>query len=201
MFPLPNGGTVRLAVQGRWDGAVDIVNVYSLNNIGATVDTAEECIADMLEWTIDLLTILKALYNVVMVWDTIKISDHHGTYSSGDYPLTSPIAGTLTSEVGVSGVALLSYMNTTYPRRQARKYWGPLDSSLVSATTGNFTAGAQAIALDAVVQLMDDYAATNSTWRYGVYSTTQTPAFLAPWAAFIPVLPAYQRRRRRGVGS
>jgi hypothetical protein len=197
----PVGATFRVAVQGRWDDAVDVVNVYALNNTGSAISDEQNLIEDMIDWATALLTILKYVQNLVMIWDSIHISAWEGEWTLGTNPLAAPIAGTNDNGAAASGVAALMYFNTSTPRRQARKYFGGLDADVLVGESAQLTSAALTALSTLGVFLLDEYVGSYSTYQYGVYQIDGTPAFLLPNSGVVSATPAYQRRRRRGTGS
>lgn len=98
------------------------------------------------------------------------------------------------------GVAALLNAKTTDPDVNGKKYFGGLTEP--SATDGLWTAGV----LSDLADWGSDWVGTftggtsGASWVPGIWSPTGTNFFAFSGTVIIPTIPAYQRRRKRGVG-
>ena len=113
--------------------------------------------------------------------------------------LGTPVPGVNTDGIGPAGVAALCFFPLGDAGRQLRKYLGPLTPSAVSPTTGALDTGATAAIAPYLTALQVPYEATNHTWRYG-YARFVGDTFATPVSGVVSAQPAYQRRRKVGVG-
>ena len=109
-------------------------------------------------------------------------------------------AGGQTIEQLPRGVAALINARTTDPDVQGKKY-------IPGITEGGLTDGLwQAALITQLVNFADDWltafvgGTSGGSWTPGVWSPKNTNFFAASGDALIPTIPAYQRRRKRGVG-
>ena len=98
------------------------------------------------------------------------------------------------------GVAALINCGTTDPDVQGKKYLPGLGEA--SADDGLWGSSV----LGVIGDFADDWltafvgGTSGADWQPGVWSPTNTNFFAADGTAVIPAIPAYQRRRKRGVG-
>lgn len=98
------------------------------------------------------------------------------------------------------GAALLINAKTINPDVSGKKYIGALTEAAV--TDGLFTAGEIIAAAAFAVDWFTDFtgAASSADFDPGVWSPTREAFFTMGDVAIIPAIPAYQRRRKNGVG-
>jgi hypothetical protein len=98
------------------------------------------------------------------------------------------------------GVAALINCKTMDPDVSGKKYIPGLTEGAVTA--GLFESGT----MTALANFADDWlgpftgGTSGATWIPGVWSPTRTNFYAATGTALISTIPAYQRRRKRGVG-
>ena len=104
------------------------------------------------------------------------------------------------SDQNPRGVALLVNAKTVDPDVSGKKYLGALIESTI--TDGLFTGASVAAAAAFAVDWFTDFvgAASGATFNPGVWSTKNTEFFEMGEVVIIPSIPAYQRRRKNGVG-
>jgi hypothetical protein len=99
------------------------------------------------------------------------------------------------------GVAGLINAGTTDPDVQGKKYLGGLTTSAISA--GLLVAGT----ITALGNFADDWltaftgSVSGADWVPGIWSPKNANFFAADGNYTVPTIPAYQRRRKRGVGA
>lgn len=98
------------------------------------------------------------------------------------------------------GVALLINAKTTDPDVNGKKYIGGLTED--GATDGLWNAPLLTIAGDVADDWLTPFAGATSgaDWQPGIWSPTNTNFYAATGTAIVPSIPAYQRRRKQGVG-
>lgn len=98
------------------------------------------------------------------------------------------------------GVAALINAGTTDPDVQGKKYLPALGEDSLD----NGLWGASVLAV--IADFSDDWLSpftggtSGATWTPGIWSPTHTNFYASDGTAIIPSIPAYQRRRKRGVG-
>lgn len=98
------------------------------------------------------------------------------------------------------GIALLLNAKTTNPDVSGKKYFGGLGEAAVD--DGLFGAGLVAVGASIAVDWFTDFVGseTGATFDPGVWSPTRSDFFPMSGTVIIPSIPAYQRRRKNGVG-
>ena len=99
------------------------------------------------------------------------------------------------------GVAALINARTTDPDVQGKKYIGGITESSVTdgLWTGAFITGLGSLADDWVDPFTG--GTSGASWVPGVWSVKNTNFFAMSGNHILPTTPAYQRRRKRGVGA
>lgn len=98
------------------------------------------------------------------------------------------------------GVALLLNAKTTDPDVSGKKYFGGLTEA--SVTDGILTAAVVTAGAAVAVEWFGDFvgSATGATFNPGVWSVKDTAHYPMSGTVIIPSIPAYQRRRKNGIG-
>lgn len=98
------------------------------------------------------------------------------------------------------GAAALLNLKTTDPDVSGKKYFGGLAEDRV--TDGLWTATTVTDLIAAGVDWATDFVGSDTAadWDPGVWSPTQEAFLSAGVVIIIPFIPAYQRRRKRGIG-
>jgi hypothetical protein len=98
------------------------------------------------------------------------------------------------------GVAALINAKTQDPDVQGKKYVPGFTES--SVADGLYTAGVITILGDFADEWLTGFVGGTSAadWQPGVWSVVDTVFRFATGVSIIPTIPAYQRRRKRGVG-
>lgn len=200
-FPSLNvGGRVELTALGTYRDAGELANVYQFQNVGSTIATEAALLEDMDGIVSFIYDLIKAIYHTAVVWNRFRVKYVGEEYVSGVVDLDTPVAGTAAVEIGPAGVAALLYMPTGVSRQQLRKYFGTLSPDIIVPSTGVLGAGAIAAVANVGAALLEPFEMLNSDWQYG-RALLPTAGFVTPVSASVSVQPAYQRRRKVGVGS
>lgn len=200
---ITTGDILRLVVSGVWTDGNIVQNVYSCLISGAGGPWDDEDVLDDLEdWADDMYANMTAFTSAFLdgdqvqgyVWDPVGL----------DYDLFANEPWTWNpSDVGQQiprGVATFLKAPTTDPDVQGRKYLAGLTEA--SSAEGLLSAGYIAAMLlyggDWITPFIG--LLTTATFTPGVWSVKNSAffAFTAEVAAI--TIPAYQRRRKRGVG-
>lgn len=98
------------------------------------------------------------------------------------------------------GVALLLNAKTTDPDVSGKKYFGGLTEA--SVTDGILTAAVVTAGAAVAVEWFGDFvgSATGATFDPGVWSVKDLAFYPMSGTVIIPSIPAYQRRRKNGIG-
>lgn len=99
------------------------------------------------------------------------------------------------------GVAALTLARTANPDVQGKKYIGGLTEA--SVTDGLYTAAWLTFFLQFAADWITDFVGSDSgaDWNPGVWSPTDSAFYEMGTSIQAAAIPAYQRRRKRGVGA
>jgi len=189
------GAVVQATVVGNFNGVSDVQNSFQFRYAAGDPLTLGEMGTVLVEIVEDIYTLVKAVCNVLQVWEGITASHLNGNCSTGFLPFDSPIVGALATQPTPPGVAVLYSFPTGFKRVVPRKYFGALDESAISAS-GNISAGFST-ELDALRDhMLGDLTTATTTWHYGYYSP-KLSEFVRPIAGKWSTYPAYQTRRKQ----
>lgn len=193
-----NGGILVVQAEGTFNGLSKVINSYQLLLTDGGPVTYEDWRDDIRDWGDALYTLVKAVCNVLMVFEGVRGEFTQGVCSSGFIPFVTPLTGELLGDPVPSGVAALISFPTGVSRVVPRKYFGVLDAGVID-TNGNLadTTFGDFNAIGAY--LRDPQTINGRTWQYG-YLSPKTSSFEVPFSAVLSQTPAYQRRRRVGTG-
>lgn len=197
------GDILRVVAVLSWlDGDI-LQNVFNVKIDSGTGPFAE---ADVIDDLVDWLDNMYANFNGPMsdeingsecrvyIWDTVGLDwDEVGI----DAFVFDPVA---TMDQLPRGCALLINAKTTDPDVNGKKYLGGLTEGAVDdgLFTGTEVANAAAFAVDWFTDFTG--AASAAVFDPGIWSPTQSAFFSMGGVAIIPAIPAYQRRRKNGIG-
>jgi len=198
-MPVASGDVVRVAVQAKFNNTEDVINVWhfvltsglTLNNAAALFD---------LEGFMDpLYTNLAQMATPETVWSGAHVVNETQNLIVGDVVFSPVIPGTATGGTLATVSSALAVMPTEVPRRQGRKYLGPLAASLID-TEGQVGTAIAGVIVSAITPYLTPIVATNGTWQLVVYSQA-TGTWLVPTSVKVMTAPGVQRRRKLGRGS
>lgn len=193
------GEILEVVLLADFDSTEDVVNVFQFQKTNAGEISNADVIEDMLDVVADIILVLKALVNVLTVFQAIRVKNITDNELLGLVPLPVPIAGTGTGDSEAPGVATLMWFPTGVPHVMGRKFFGTLPESVIGSDA-KFTSGHMTNIAAVASVLVNPFTAPNGTYQYGIKSTktgTWIPFLTAAWEN----VPAYQRRRRQGRGS
>lgn len=198
-----DGTVLKMVVSLLWTDGNIIQNVFNavVTGGGSPWDNAD-IVLDAISWAEDLYFNLTGGTSdeldgsQVQVYEYDSVDDDWDEVGSGAF-VWDP-AGT--AEQLPRGVAGLINLKTTDPDVSGKKYiGGMLESNNVD---GLWSAAILADFLSFAVDWYASFVGTDSgaTWSPGIWSVKDTVFKLALPSVVIPTVPAYQRRRKRGVG-
>lgn len=195
------GKVWKVDVLGSISGVAETVQTYHLRYDGILVPhTLAQAITDVADWVDDLYALVKLFCNAVTTWDKYKVSGLGEVCVSGEVGIATPIVGSLTNDPVPSGVAGLISFSTNFKRVGLRKYFGALDEGSIGGS-GNIGSSTTSDMVDVKDFLLAQYTAgSGRRYTYG-YQSPAIGGFVAPNGGIVRQIPAYQRRRRQGVGS
>lgn len=198
-----DGTVLRLVVTNLWTDGNVIQNVFNavVTGAGSPWD-ADDIVEDGVSWAEDLF------YNItsdtaatvdgsqVQVYEYDSVDDDWDEVGSQSF-FWNPTAG---SDELPRGVAALINLKTTDPDVSGKKYIAGMTEG--SSVLGLWSAGLLTNLLSFAVDWYAPFTGTDSgaTWTPGIWSVVGTVFKAAIASVLIPTIPAYQRRRKRGVG-
>jgi hypothetical protein len=200
---ITDGTILRVVVTLLWTDGNIIQNIYNavVTGGGSPWDNAD-IVEDAISWAEDLYFNLTAFVattidgSQVQVYEYDHIDDDWDEVGSGPF-FWNPTGN---SDELPRGVAALVNLKTTDPDTSGKKYVGGMVEG--DLEDGLWSAATLAAILSYAVDWYAGFAGTDSgaTWSPGVWSVVGTVFKLALPQVIIPAIPAYQRRRKRGVG-
>lgn len=172
-------------------------NVWYLEKLAGPGDVAS-AITGISEWADDAYDFIDTLLSEEVTFDAINILLIDSDEALGDQPWPTMTTGAATGAQQAAGVALLASMKSGISRRVGRKYFGPF--SISSFLDDDWPGATVTACLDLL-----DFADTSFVASNGLTLVARVYDRVAGVARAITGIqavsnPAYQRRRRRGVG-
>lgn len=199
MADFETGDIIRVGASMLLELVDDVVNVYHLRlNTGGPMDWAD-MLEDIQDFMDGVMTTLDTELTVNLTANVLSVANITQNMVFGSIAWGTFAAGGAAGSVAPSGCACLVFARTRTPRVQMRKYYGPFPNGALSS--GSWDAGVTGACGDSMDYLIAEHTMTNGAQLQGVaYNRT-----LDTYAYGITVTtrsePAYQRRRKRGVGS
>lgn len=188
----------RVTARLMWSGLVTIENVYDLKVAVAGTDDDDDVLAAAADW-------LDAAYQYINihVHNTVAYLDVKGFNVSADHPIAaaawpSLTTGASTADPIATGVSALVLFYTAKSRVLGRKFIGGLTENEWSGAL--MVAGFLTDLINYAITIMGGPATLTggTVLDYGIYS--KSGIFYKPPRFVVSAIPAYQRRRRQGVG-
>lgn len=196
---IETGDVIRLAavLSGAISG--DIVNVFHV----LILDDNELIQQDLLD---DLADFLDAVYEHIILqisnvvdFDVIEVFNETKGIAEPAQAWPTQTTGAEGGQVLPSGVAAYGLARTETPGVRGSKYWPKFTEDIL--LNGVWGVGAVVAVANAMAEAYDAFVGGNgSTVQPGVFSRASEVLSVVTEIAALAV-PAYQRRRKRGVGS
>jgi len=197
------GDILRVVAVASWiDGNLNmnVFNAVISGTGGPFIDA--EIVSDALTWVVAMYGNLTTACNENLDGSQVQVYVYDAV--DDDWDEVGTVAWTWTPIASDDqlprGVAGLINAKTLDPDVSGRKFIGGIGEA--NATDGLWTAG--------IISLMDDFAddwvtafvggTSGASWVPAVWSPTGTNAHALSGTTLIGTVPAYQRRRKRGVG-
>jgi hypothetical protein len=198
-----DGTILRVVVTLLWTDGNIIQNIFNavVTGGGSPWDD-DDIVLDAISWAEDLYANVTTFVGTeidgsqVQVYEYDAVDDDWDEVGSGPF-VWDPTGNTDELPRGVAG---LINLKTTDPDVSGKKYVGGLVEGDLSE--GLWSAATVAALLNFAVSWYTGFAGTDSaaTWTPGIWSIVETVFKAAVAQVIIPTIPAYQRRRKRGVG-
>jgi len=193
------GDILRVTVEGSFDGTDAVQNVWKFGTDFAA-SVADSAVLD------DLATIMRAQYaEIDDIWpEAVAFTGLHvvnltqGTIL-GDVPFSSAVVGGSAAPVSGTVQSILVVWNSGIPRRQARKYMGPVAEDVIG-TDGQIGGAFQSEMQDWADEFLTEFVEGLRGYLMVIMSDDPEDV-VVPTTAKPIAIPAIQRRRkiRRGV--
>lgn len=197
------GTILKVVVSSIWTDGNIIQNVFNavVTGAGSPWDN-EDIVEDAVSWAEDLFFNLTGGTTDHMDGSQVQVYEYDSVDDDWDEVGSQAFVWNPTnaSEQCARGVAALVNLKTTDPDVSGKKYVaGSTEGSL---TDGLWSSSWLASLLSFAVDWYAGFVGTDSgaDWQGGVWSPTDTVFKSAIASVVIPAIPAYQRRRKRGVG-
>lgn len=200
---ISEGTILRIVLNLLWDDGNIMQNVFNaVLTTAGTSDDEDDVADDMAEWMDEIMAnVVNRLSNEltageVTCYEYDAVDDDWDEFGSA--LATFVPAGT---DVPLPhGVAALVRANSTDPDIQGKKYIGGLDES--ASQSGGWTSAVLTTLVALTVDWVTPFVGTTTaaTFTPGVWSPTETVFKAFGATSFVNSIPAYQRRRKQGVG-
>lgn len=198
-MPAESGQVLRTDLVADFDGVDDIVNVFQHQlSSSSTVEDAT-LLSDLLTIMTAIATIIKGVSNLLTVWNRIRVTNHTTNTLVGEAAISPTIAGTVSGDSNAPGVSACVLFKTNIPRVVLRKFLGPVSTNALTAD-GRLGGGVVAVMTNLGLELLEPQVIGSNTYTYG-YDSPKALSFVVPTIVSFSTIPAYQRRRRQGVGA
>ena len=195
------GDVCRVSAKMSLLNSIDVVNVWHAKLLSETTPTNAEVLEDMAERLDDQYAILAPSLTTSLAFTEIQAYGLNPTVPLGvtSWP-TLTTGDNDTADMLVTGAAALIKFSTEALRGQGKKYIGGLTEGQIA---GGIISGATLLSALVTFAAMSSSAfvsANGNTWRWGIYREA-TGSFWRYVEAIVSTVPAYQRRRKLGVGD
>lgn len=190
---------LEIVVEGDFQNSEQLLNIYQMQAFQASPITDDEALTDLVDFFRALYDAAKALWTAFVVFRRIRVTNLTTGLVTGEAAFSSPVIGTASGDPLPPGVAALVNFTTAVPNVQLRKFL-PAPAESAGGTDGQWNSTTITALTVFGATMLIDYVGTFGGFRYG-YLSPKTSSFVLPNGAIIPDEPAYQRRRKRGVGS
>lgn len=199
MADFQEGDVVRLGATMIYDSTEEVANIYYLLITGGGDKTFAQADAGFQDWMDAVMETLDTELSDLMLADRISVANVTQLTVFGNIPWGVFTQGGAAGEQTPSGACCLTFARTHKPRVQIRKYYGvfPVAALVDGEWDGGVTAACGA-ALDYHIQ---EHAMTNGMEMRGVAYNREFGTHEFAHSVATRGEPAYQRRRKRGVGS
>jgi hypothetical protein len=202
MGSITEGTVLRVVASLLFPDDVIAQNVFHLVATTVVDGDPENVVTDMTEYLDAIYAHVDGQMQQDMASDEMKVYE----YDSVDEDFDEVGTGTFTLVPQLNtgllphGVAVLQNFYTLDPDVQGRKFWPGADEFMLNDAEWSPAAIADFVlaAVDVVTQLVA--AETGNTYTPVVWSPTRGNAYAYSGVVNTPTVPAYQRRRKPGVG-
>lgn len=193
------GDIIRIAGVLTYDSTETLVNTYHVELTAGGPLAWADFFPRVQDYMDDIMQLIDTELSTLVVTDVLQVANVtqdtvFGAVGWGDFA-----QGGAAGEPTAAGVACFGFIRTRLPRVQIRKYYGVFPQS--SMVDGIWDAGVTAAVQDAMDTHMADTLAGSGVYLQGVAYNRTLGTHTTGVSAAVRDEPAYQRRRKRGVGS
>lgn len=200
---ITDGTILKMVVTLLWTDGNIMQNVFNavVTGGGSPWDNAD-IVEDAVSWAEDLYFNLTAAVAATLDGSQVQVYEYDAIDDDWDEVGSQVFVWNPTNSQDElpRGVAALINLKTTDPDTSGKKYIGGYTQD--QNVDGLWTVANLAMTASFAVDWYAGFVGTDSgaTWSPGIWSPTDTVFKLAIASVVIPSIPAYQRRRKRGVG-
>lgn len=192
------GDVIEFTLEAEHDNSEIINNVFQFKVVGGSFINETQWIITLLELADEILDILDGLATAYTVWKRLRARNITTMDPTLHVELAADVPGTVAGDCLPAGVAMLAVFRTDRPKTNLRKYMGPIGETL-NDVDGQWSISALVGGVAMTVLLLDTISTVFANFEYGFFDKV-LDTWHIPQSAYVPAEPAYQRRRRRGVG-
>ena len=197
-FP-SDGDVIEVAVIAELDGSEDLVNVFQFKVSNTNWLDDADYFADLQQLVAALVVWLKASASLLATWKRFRARNLTNPGATVIAEMTTPVSGASSTDLLPLGVSGLLVFRTPEAGVVLRKFLGG-QHELSVGSSGQWVSSTITSFGATVTGLLAPMLMSLSDWQYGHISKA-TGVWLEPTSGYVSAEPAYQRRRRRGVGS
>ncbi len=181
------------------DGVDQQVNTYQFQKTDGTPTSDADLLTDVSTVIETIYLLVQAIITVRNVLADVVVRNVTQGLLVGSTGGATYAGGSAVGDQWPNGATAMTFFKTNVPRVILKKYW-PAGVITNLSPGGNPDAAVLAAEALAAAVLLAPFVELNTTLVYG-YLSPKTLSFEVPSTGHVPLIMAYQRRRKAGVGS
>ena len=199
MADVENSDIIRLGAVLKVGGLFDVVNVFHLyissgGGLGWALANA-----DFQEYVDQVYQNIDTYLHTGVAGDSIQVANVTQATVFGSIAFNPAITGSDAGSILPLGVCCLTWARTYKARVQMRKYWSGFTEAQLDG--GSWTSTLENACLAAMTDVVGGLTGSNGLVMVGVAYNRSGGTYTIGQSISSSDIPAYQRRRKQGVGS
>ena len=194
---LLNGEVARVTASFLYKGSDVIQNTWHLVKVSGANANSDIALAAREHMTV-IYNAMQSIISEEMTYDYVDVFLLPTAEALGQFAWITLTVGGATGDVTAPGVSLLSLARTGISRRVGKKYFGAMSESAI--TDGVWTGAAVTAVAAAALLAYQTFTASNSVALRAIVWDRVNAVARDAETLVVDNIPAYQRRRRQGVG-
>lgn len=198
MADVDNGDILRIGALFLFNGVSIVANTYHVRVTAGGGLTYAQAADDISEYLEDIYDEVDELFSDEMASYAITLANVTQDTTYGTFNWTNPITGNEVNQWLPQGLCCFTWGRTLKPRVQTRKYWGVFTE--ISTLDGRWTPALVTACTNAHILHHTSFVGTNGLTILGVAYNRTLGTYTDITGVTNTNIPAYQRRRKVGVG-